>query len=136
MRFQRICAISLKLRVEPVVFVRRLRILRALIAFYLPSEYPAKHHAFSACRLRARSAQHCKYFAGGFVDYVRRFFLQAISASSLAVSSSITTNKSRSRIFSFHCSNEMKCTACCRAEINKNRAKRRVSIPIFNLFVS
>ena len=39
-----------KSRVEPVVYARRLRILRALIAFSCRLNYPAKLHAATACR--------------------------------------------------------------------------------------
>ena len=48
--FAHICTISLKLCVEPVVCARRLRILRALIAFACRLNYPAKLHAATACR--------------------------------------------------------------------------------------
>ena len=77
--------------------------------------YPAKLHAATACRFCVRPAHRCKNFAGGFVGGVRGFLLPAISASSLASSSSITTNEFRSRIFHF-IFNEMKCTAYSRAE--------------------
>lgn len=50
--------------------------------------YPAKLHAATACRFCVRPAHRCKNFAGGFVGCVRGFLLPAISASSLAVSSS------------------------------------------------
>ena len=78
-----------KSRVEPVVCARRLRILRALIAFSCRLNYPAKLHAATACRFCVRPAHRCKNFAGGFVGCVRGFLLPAISASSLAVSSSM-----------------------------------------------
>ena len=48
--FAHICTISSKLCVEPVVCARRLRILRALIAFSCRLNYPAKLHAATACR--------------------------------------------------------------------------------------
>lgn len=48
--FAHICTISLKLCVEPVVCARRLRILRALIAFSCRLNYPTKLHAATACR--------------------------------------------------------------------------------------
>lgn len=51
--------------------------------------YPAKLHAATACRFCVRPAHRCKNFAGGFVGGVRGFLLPAISASSLAVSSSM-----------------------------------------------
>ena len=50
MFFAHICTISLKLCVAPVVCARRLRILRALIAFSCRLNYPAKLHAATACR--------------------------------------------------------------------------------------
>ena len=51
--------------------------------------YPAKLHAATACRFCVRPAHRCKKFAGGFVGGVRGFLLPAISASSLASSSSM-----------------------------------------------
>ena len=51
--------------------------------------YPAKLHAATACRFCVRPAHRCKNFAGGFVGGVRGFLLPAISASSLASSSSM-----------------------------------------------
>lgn len=87
--FAHICTISLKLCVEPVGCARRLRILRALIAFSCRLNYPAKLHAATACRFCVRPAHRCKNFAGGFVGCVRGFLLPAISASSLAVISSM-----------------------------------------------
>lgn len=72
-----------------VVCGRRLRILCALIAFSCRLNYPAKLHAATACRFCVRPAHRCKNFAGGFVGCVRGFLLPAISASSLAVSSSM-----------------------------------------------
>lgn len=84
-----LCDLFQKSHVEPVVCARRLRILRALIAFSCRLNYPAKLHAATACRFCVRPAHRCKNFAGGFVGCVRGFLLPAISASSLAVSSSM-----------------------------------------------
>ena len=50
-----LCDLFQKSHVEPVVCARRLRILRALIAFSCRLKYPAKLHAATACRFLCAS---------------------------------------------------------------------------------
>ena len=84
------------------------------------SAAPLKNTPFRVCFFNV-----CKVFCThlhNFFEIVRGAcrlrsmpFLASNPSSSLAVSSSITTNEFRSRIFHF-IFNEMKCTACSRAE--------------------